>query len=59
MSKKHFTAIAQAFAAHRDEVPADAFRALVAEVASVCQQTNSNFNRARFVAACEASVGNR
>lgn len=59
MSKKHFTAIAKTFAAHRDEIPADAFRALVADVAAVCAQTNPNFDRARFVAACEAPVGNR
>ena len=59
MSRKHFTAIANAFAAHRNEIPADAFRALVDDVADVCKQANPGFDRARFAAACEAPVGNR
>lgn len=59
MSKKHFVAIAKTFAAHRNEIPADAFRALVADVADLCKQTNPAFDRARFVEACEAPVGNR
>ena len=59
MSKKHYVALAKSFAAHRDEVPADAFRALVDDVATICKQANAAFDRARFVAACEASVGNR
>lgn len=59
MTKKHFCAIATAFASHRNEIPADAFRALVADVATVCKQANSAFDRERFVTACEAPVGNR
>jgi len=59
MTKKHFNAIAQAFAAHRDEIPADAFRALVDDIASVCKQANPNFDRARFADACAKPVGNR
>jgi hypothetical protein len=52
MSKKHFIALAKALAAHRNEISDNAFKSLVDDIADVCRQTNSNFDRQRFIDAC-------
>ncbi len=52
MSKKHFVALAKALAAHRAEISDNAFKSLVDDIADVCRATNANFDRQRFVDAC-------
>lgn len=59
MTRKHFAALAAALAAHREEIPADAFCALVYDIATVCKQANPNFSRDRFAEACEKPASNR
>ena len=52
MSKKHFIALAEAIRG----ISSPAERERMAElIAGVCQQCNSNFNRARFLAACNTN----
>ena len=58
MSKKHFHALALAFAYRRPEPHWDANKRTqwsldVASVADVCQQANPRFDRERFLEACE------
>lgn len=51
MSRKHFVALAEAIS----QITDDAERKRTAElVASVCRQTNPNFDRSRFMGACNA-----
>jgi hypothetical protein len=59
MTKKHFNALAAALASHREEIPSDAFCALVHDIAGVCKQSNPNFSRDRFFEACERPLANR
>ncbi len=54
MTRKHFNAIAAALAAQRASLPADAFRALVNQIADVCKSSNAAFDRDRFADACGA-----
>ena len=53
MSRKHFIALAKALAESKDDIERPAFVRLVDDVAAVCATTNSNFDHARFRAACE------
>lgn len=59
MTRKHFNELAAALASHRESIPADAFRALVADIASVCKRANPNFDKDRFADACERPATNR
>lgn len=52
MTKQHFIKLAAALRRSRDALDAAAYIELVENVASVCAETNSQFNRARFRDAC-------
>ncbi len=64
MSKKHFRALAQAFHNQylnfvvqcEEDVARSVWRAMVNDTADVCAQCNPNFNRAKFIQACEEGL---
>jgi len=61
VTKKHFIAVAAAIARVRKDLDCepgavDACNAITDELASVFKSINSNFDRGRFTAACEAEV---
>lgn len=58
LSKKHFTALASIFYAHRplpdpNGESEETWIALRDEIADLCAKSNPNFDRERFLAACE------
>ena len=61
MTAKHFNAIADCFHArhvrnNRREKPEDTratLQVLAEDIADICAATNSRFNKARFLAACD------
>lgn len=62
MTRKHFIALAASIKAAKqvegchDNTPAEAVRRFIAfDVADVCATTNANFDRARFLAACDVA----
>ena len=52
MTKKHFKLLAEMMVRHHRDISIRAFKSLVEDMASVCQITNPNFDRQRFIEAC-------
>ncbi len=60
MSKKHFRALADKFNSclplTNDKEQYDVWYRMVEATADVCAQCNPNFNRAKFIQACEEGL---
>lgn len=56
MSAKHFRQIAATLARQHKNISDDAFKALVSDIANVCDSANPNFQRQRFIDACYVNV---
>jgi len=49
MTRKHFSALAEALRVARPDMDEAAFNELMHSIADICQAANSNFNRDKFI----------
>ncbi len=56
MTKKYFIELANTLANHRTNMESEAFSDLISDIAEMCKKDNANFDRQRFIAACNREV---